>query len=220
MSNYIFGNNSLARLLYWFLEDDEQIVDAFLLNETYVLQAQSPIDGVPLKAAEDILEQYNPSEDRVFVTIGYADMNRTRDLVFRWLNKRGVVPSTFIHKSASISPRSDIGEGCLIMENVTIQGGSKLGRGNILWNGSNISHDARIGDFNYFSPGLTMAGRVIVGNCCFFGANATIKNDLSIGNTCLIGAGSYASKSLPNSSVLVPPRSTVLEKKSYEIQLI
>jgi acetyltransferase-like isoleucine patch superfamily enzyme len=54
---------------------------------------------------------------------------------------------------------------------------------------------------------------------CFIGLNSTIGNGVTIAKENLIGAGSVVIKNTLDEAVIVPARSTLLNKKSSEIKL-
>ena len=210
---YLFGSNSIARLLLYYLQQEGAEVAGFALNKDYI----NPNLDLPLPvfAIEEIIANQNPEDYEVYVTIGEAGMNAVRGKVLHYLKEHKVHIGTFIHKTATVAQNASIGEGCIIMENCVIQPFVRLGMGNILWDSVTISHDSVVGDCNIFTAGATLCGCVTIGNRCFIGANATVKNAVTVADRCLIGAGAYLYTDLPNEgSVFVPQRGIILEKTS------
>jgi sugar O-acyltransferase (sialic acid O-acetyltransferase NeuD family) len=217
---YIFGTNALALLLYHYIMTEGGNIDGFVLNKKYIADKSGEELPQDLYAIEDVIENHGTENVGVFVPVGYTHMNETRRSVFLWLKEHKVEILSYIHPSATIATNATIGEGCVILEHVIIQPFSKLGDGNILWNGTNISHHSFIGNYNWFAPSVTLSGRVKVYDKCFFGSGSVCKNDIEIHNKVLVGAGAYVYKSLPDSSVFVPQRGTILEKTSDEVVLL
>ena len=217
---YIFGTNALALLLYHYITTDGGNIDGFVLNKKYIFDKS--VENLPqnLYAIEDVIKSYGTENIGVFVPVGYAHMNETRRSVFLWLKENKVEILSYIHSSAVIASNATIGEGCVILEHVTVQPFTKLGDGNILWNGTNISHHSYIGNYNWFAPSVTLSGRVKVYDNCFFGSGSVCKNDIEIHNRVLVGAGAYVYKSLLDNSVFVPQRGIILEKTSDAVVLV
>ena len=130
-------------------------------------------------------------------------MNRIREKVFSFLKNNNIEILTYIHPTCNIAKNVVMGEGNILLENITIQPFSKIGDGNILWSNVLIGHDSIIGSFNHFSASVITGGRIIIGNRNFIGINSTLKNDVEIANEVFIGAGTYVSSSLQNGDVYV-----------------
>lgn len=210
---YLFGSNSIARLLLHYLQQEGADVAGFTLNRAYITpELNLPL---PVFAIEDIIANQNPEDYEVYVTIGEAGMNAVREKVLHYLKENNVHIGTFVHKSAEIAQSAELGDGCIIMEHCVIQPFVRLGAGNILWSNVTVSHDSTVGNCNIFTPGATICGRVTIGNRCFIGANATVKNRVTVADRCLIGAGAYLHEDLcDDGSAFVPQRGIVLEKPS------
>ena len=213
MKKYIFGNNALADILFEYLKKDGVEVEGFCLNKEYISNPEDKFFSI-----EELIEKEGNGIG-IYLAIGYKKMNTIREKVFGWLKTKNVNILSYVHKTAVISEDVCIGEGNIILENVVVQPFVNIGNSNIFWEGCVISHHSNVGSFNYFSPSVAMAGRVSVSNNCFFGINSTIKNDVVIDDKALIGAGSYVSKNIYKSQVIVPSKSNVLSIKSDDIDL-
>jgi acetyltransferase-like isoleucine patch superfamily enzyme len=129
------------------------------------------------------------------------------------MRRKGYGFYSFIHPSVNWYGDS-IGEGNIILENVTFCLNSKLGNFNIFFNNCALAHDTSIGDFNHFGPCIALSGHVRIGNHCFFGTNSTLRNDINVADYTLVGAGTYVNKSTQPYSVIVPAGSSILNDKS------
>lgn len=215
---YIFGNNSLAEILEYYLKERGVSVAGYTLNEEYIGVKRKQSEK--LVAIEKLLEQYSPAELEVYVTIAYKNMNQPRKKVFAFLKDKGITIGSYIHSSAVVASNAALGEGNIVLEGATIQPYVQLGDGNIIWNGVNISHHSVIGDFNYFAPGAVILGRTGIGSLNFLGANCTVSNDIHISEKCILGAGAYVSQDMQSEQVYVPCRGEVLKKSSNCIELV
>jgi sugar O-acyltransferase (sialic acid O-acetyltransferase NeuD family) len=216
---YIFGNNPLAELLHFYLTSQGMNVTGFVLNEQYINSNKYNLPA-GLFSLEQVIATHAPEELGVYVTVAYAKMNRIRESIFQQLQVKKISIMSFIHPSCIIADNAKIGCGNIFLENAVIQPFSTIGDGNIFWEGTLISHHCKVGNYNYFSPGVAMSGIVRVENRCFFGSNVTVRNNVEIGNEVMVGAGAYVWKSFNEGSVIVPPRSIELEKRSMEMVLV
>src|ERR1044072_9357830 len=98
------------------------------------------------------------ADDRFVISIGN---NRIRKAVAEKLN--GVQFVSAVHPSAIISPRGTIGEGTVVMSNVSVNALRKIGRPVILNTNCSIDHDCVTDDFVHISPNAALAGNVKVG---------------------------------------------------------
>lgn len=214
---YIFGMNSLAEMLQFYLSESGICVEGFTLNREFISGELKQAEKIT--AIEDLLEQYPPQELNIYITIAYTKMNQVRKSVFSFLKEKGITVCSYIHPTAVIAQNAVLGEGNIILERVVVQPFAELGDGNILWSNVNISHHDKIGDFNYFAPGAVIAGRVEIGSENFFGANCTVKNDIYVHKRCLIGAGAYLNQSLQEEQVFVPNKGMLLGISSKKVVL-
>lgn len=163
---YIWGNNSLAELLYYYLTSQGEIVDGFVLNERYVNENNYPLPN-KLLPIEEVIIKHGPENINVYITVAYSKMNRTRQTIYQWLEEKQIDICSYIHPSCVIAKNTVIGRGNILLENVIIQPFVRIGNGNIIWNGSLVSHHCIIGDFNYLAPGVALSGRVGIEDRCF-----------------------------------------------------
>ena len=213
---FIFGNNSLAELLYYYLTSQGQTIDGFVVNEKYVLTNRYNLPN-KLISIESAILQFGSENVNVYVTIGYSNMNSIRESIYEWLLNININILSYMHPTCNIASNTKMGIGNIFLENTVIQPFSCIGNVNIFWEGSLLSHHCEVGNFNYFSPGAVVSGRVNIGNRCFLGSNCTVKNDITIKDEVLIGAGAYAHESLHAGCVFVPQRGVKLEKSSLQI---
>ena len=95
----------------------------------------------------------------------------------------------------------------------------KIGDNNVLWSGNHIGHDVVIGDNVYITSHVVISGFTRIENNCFLGVNSTYRDDITISKYSLIGASASVMKSTNEYDVVMPARSTVLSKKSTDINI-
>ena len=211
--SFIFGCTSLGRVLFHYLSKEGRAPNAFVVDDAY--RKADSFFGLPLIPSSALREACPPEEYEAYVAIGYTNMNAVREKTMRGLRSEGYELPNFIHSSV-IREFESIGVGNLVFPGVILDAFTQLGDGNVLYPGGMVSHDTIIGSYNFFAPRAALAGDVAVGNRCFFGLNCTVKNEVRIEDRCLIGAGAYVNRSLAPGSVLVPPRSVLLDRDSEE----
>lgn len=118
-----------------------------------------------------------------------------------------------IHPHSTISIRSSIGEGTVVMGNAIINSGVTIGKHAIINTSASIDHDCVIEDFVHISPNATLSGNVTVGEGSWIGAGATIINGITIGRWCTIGAGSVIIHDIPDRVTVVGNPGKIIKLK-------
>jgi sugar O-acyltransferase (sialic acid O-acetyltransferase NeuD family) len=137
------------------------------------------------------------SNERVIISIGN---NGNRRKVALRLN----VPfATAVHPSASISKRSTVGEGSVVMAGVSINAGVRIGEHVILNTNCSVDHDCELGNFVHVSPNVALAGNVKVGEGTHLGIGSCVIQGIIIGKWATIGAGTVVITDVPDNAVIV-----------------
>src|SRR5690606_22439192 len=68
-----------------------------------------------------------------------------------------------IHPQTNVSPRSNIGEGTVIMAGVTVNSEAIIGKHCIINTNASVDHDCLIEDYVHLSPNVALAGNVTIG---------------------------------------------------------
>lgn len=132
-------------------------------------------------------------EDQVIVAIGH---NATREAIQRKFLAAGVNITTIIDASAVVSEYSELGIGCFVAPNATINIDSKLGDGVIINTAASIDHDNVIESFVHVAPGCHLAGAVTVKHGAFIGIGCSVVPSVEIGKDAVIGAGAVVIKNI------------------------
>jgi len=138
------------------------------------------------------------ADDEFIISIG---SNRIRKIVVQKLS--GVKFTNAIHPSAIISPRSSIGQGTVVMANVSVNVHSTIGEHVILNTNCSIDHDCVVGNYVHISPNVALAGDVQVGEGTQIGIGASVKQCIRIGKWVMIGAGAVIIRDVPDYAVVV-----------------
>ena len=108
-----------------------------------------------------------------------------------------------IHRTATISSWSSIGDGTVVMAKSVINACTTIGEHCIINSGAVIEHDCKLGDFVHVSPNASLAGGVIVGEGTHIGIGASVLPEINIGKWTTIGAGAVVIKDVPDGAVIV-----------------
>lgn len=107
------------------------------------------------------------------------------------------------HPRTSISNRSSIDEGTVVMAGVTINCEVKIGKHCIINTNASIDHDSVINDYVHISPNVALAGNVEIGEGSHIGIGACIIQGVKIGKWCTIGAGAVIIRDIPDGVTVV-----------------
>lgn len=214
---FIFGCSSLGEMLFYHLKNEGHMPEAFVLDDAYCNCDQ--FCGIPLIPYSKISKLLPAVDYEAYVAIGYSEMNEVRKNVTERLLAGGYSLPNYIHPSV-INDSTAIGTGNLIFAGSIIDLYTEIGNSNIFYPGVMVSHDVKIGDYNFFASRSVLAGNIIIENQCFLGLNCSVKNSVKIGNNCLVGASAYVSRNLKDNSVLLPPKSVLLEKENGSKEMI
>ena len=158
----------------------------------------------------DFPEAFDRLEDLVIVSIGN---NLTRKEI---VTSNSYNYCRAIHPNTSVSPRSIIGNGSVLMAGVSINTGVKIGAHSIINTNASIDHDCFIEDYVHISPNAALAGNVNIGEGTHIGIGACIIQGIKIGKWATIGAGSVIINDIPDNAVVVGnPGKLIKYNKQY-----
>lgn len=208
----MFGLGDFADVVSYVIENKMgEHIQAYTLNECYVSQRE--VKGKEVVPFEHLQEIYSPEDYCIVLGFIGKKMFDQRSAVFSQIKEKGYELPNIIHTKAAIDSEN-IGEGNIILQNVSIEHHCKIGSGNIIWPNVVMPHHNIVGDFNNLAPSVSFSGYSSVGDHCFIGNNTCINNHVHIHSYAYIGAGAYVAKNVEKNRVLVPNRSYYLENKT------
>lgn len=205
---YIFGAGETGLLVRHYFQLSGRSVQGFLVDTERPLAS---VDGLPVLAWEQFVQETSPHDAEVFVAISYQSMNKLRRSKFQKVRDAGFTMPTYVHPSANIASDVLLGENCLVLENCVVQMGGCLGDNVHVWSGSHVGHGATVGSHAFISSQVVLAGHSTIGAESFLGANSSVREAVVLGESCLVGIGAVALRSLPD-------RSNVVHTGSLEIK--
>ncbi len=218
VKNLILGGTAIARILRYQMEDAGLIVDGYCMSEEYQRKKQiESFDERQIFAFERLNEIFGKGCFRVFLAVGYSDMNDGREALFHECEKYEYEIGTFVYPSVT-TDTVRIGIGNIILKGSFLGAFSTIGNGNIIW-GASTAHDGSLGDFNYLT-GCMIGGETCIGNHCFIGQQAVTREGIRIGSYCLIGQGAVLNKSIADNMVVMPPKQRIISASTENMNLL
>jgi len=172
---YLYGASGHAKVIIEILESQGIQVHGLFDDDP---NKQSLLDYPVLQFNQSIL-----GNQELVIAIGD---NRLRQ---DFANKIKAKYGQAIHPTATISKRSSIGEGTVVMGHAIINSHTQIGKHCIINTSASIDHDCVIEDYCHISPNATITGNVTIGEGSWIGAGAVIIPGVKIGKWCVVGAG-------------------------------
>lgn len=210
----IVGKGSNARRIKFYLDhySDRDAV-AFSVNRSYMEKENESYCGCPVVPFETIEKSYPPDQFDAILGVGYGEMNRQREKMFRLCKEKGYTIASFIHPSADVSKGVKIGEGVFINHLAIIEPFVSIGDGNVINHACAIGHDSICGDFNFLAGGAYLAGEVTMGSHCFVGLRGIIHNAIKVADYTFVGAGAFVTEDTMPYDVITAPKSNTMVRK-------
>lgn len=198
----LFGNGKIAEVVHEYLaRDSEHEVVAFTCDQAFI--GGPHYRGLPLLPFETIEKHYPPGDYRMFIAVGYHELNRLRARIYESAKSKGYRLISYVSSRSWPGRELATGDNCLILDGVSVQPGAHIGNNVALWSGVIIGHHASIGDHCWLASGTAVGGGTGIEPYCFTGLNATVGHEITVGASSLLGGGSLVTKTLPPESVLV-----------------
>jgi sugar O-acyltransferase (sialic acid O-acetyltransferase NeuD family) len=198
----IFGEGKIAKEAYFYLTNDSRHeIVAFTVDENFI--TKNEMFDLPIIPFGQIQNKYPPDKFKVFVALGYQNLNKLRATKYYEAKEKGYELISYISSRACNFGDVEIGDNCFILENAVIQPQSKIGCNVFIWSGNHIGHHSSIEDHCYISGQVVISGNTTIGPYCFIGVNATIGHEITIGGESLIGAGSLITTNVEEKSVFI-----------------
>ena len=198
----IFGAGKIADEAYFYLTNDSpHEVVAFTVDEEHLHVSEKL--GLPVVAFADVVREFPPVDFKMFVAVGYQDLNKFRARKYEEAKAKGYELISYVSSRASNVGNVEIGDNCFVLEFVTIQPCSKVGNNVFLWSGNHVGHHASVGDHCYIAGQVVISGNTKVEPYCFIGVGAMLGHEITIGRESFIGAGSLITKNVEPASVYI-----------------
>lgn len=211
----LFGNGKIAEvLLFYFQNHSNYEVVACTVDSEFV--KEQIWQDLPLISFDEIEKKYSPESHKMFVALGYQDLNGLRKQKYYEAKDKGYELISYVHPDSGLPEDCKFGDNCFIMQNSLIHPHVKLGKNVFVWSGAMIGHHSKIGDHCWITSCAKLASDVFIGNNSFVGINATISENVNIGRNCLLGANSFITKCTDENEVYLEERSKRFRLESHQ----
>ena len=176
MRKVLVGNGGHARevMAQMGLKLDRFVDDQYVDDETFPISDLDP--------------------EKHAVMIAVADSKDRFDIAKRL--PKGIQFFTFVHPTALIMDKVEIGEGSFIGAYSILTTNIKIGSHAILNRGNHIGHDCKIGTYFSAMPGAIVSGNVTIHDLVYMGNNSSIREKLSVHSLTTIGMNSAVVKNI------------------------
>ena len=200
----IFGAGKIADEAYFYLTNDSphQVI-AFTVDGEHLSVSEKL--GLPVVAFEQVEREYPPGDFKMFVAVGYQDLNKFRAGKYQEAKAKGYELISYISSRASNVAGIEVGDNCFVLEFAVLQPCARIGNDVFIWSGNHIGHHASVGDHCYIAGNVVISGSTNIEPHCFIGVSATIGHEVTIGSESFIGAGSLITKNVEPKSVYITP---------------
>jgi len=211
----LFGTGKIAEvLLYFFRHHSEYEVAACTVDREFLRGEEW--EGLPAVPFEEVEQLYPPDRYRMFVALGYQELNALRARKCAEAESKGYKLVSYIHPHSGLPQDCVYGDNCFIMNHVMIHPRVRLGKGVFVWSGAMIGHHSTIGDNCWLTSCANISGVVTVGKNCFFAVNATVAHNVVIGEECFLGANALVTKCTEDRQVFLAENTKPFRLSSHQ----
>ena len=212
----IFGTGQIAEeVTNYFNNDSDYKVEGFTIDDRFYKKKY--FMNKPVIPFSKIKSKFSPKFFKLFVAIGYTDLNQVRYRKYLEIKKKGYQLASYVSSRASLFGKQKIKENCMILENTTIQTTANIGKNVFIWSNNLIGHHVKIKDNTYIAGNSVIAGSSVLGEFSFMGVNSTIPHGVKIGKNCFIGANTYINKNISKNTISISEGSKTLKYKDIAI---
>lgn len=198
----LFGNGRGADVAYRFLtKDTEHEIVGFTVDEKYIKSRE--LRGLPLVPFEDVQKHYPPEDFRLFILLGYQQMNGLRQTKYEAAKAKGYTLESYVASDIFRVEPIVVGENCFILDNQSISLDVTFGNNVVAWSSNHVGDMSTIGDHAWLASHVTIAASVKVENNVFLGVGATVATNVTLGAGSFVGAQALASNDVAPNTVHV-----------------
>jgi sugar O-acyltransferase (sialic acid O-acetyltransferase NeuD family) len=194
------GNAVTAEILLAYLNKDQRYqVAGLTVDDEFV--ASGVVDSMQTTPMSQLRATFPPDDYRILMAVGYGDLNRIRESLFRRLKEMGYAVETYVHPQAHVHTENPLGEGSIVLPGAVVEPHAAVGANTMVWCNVVLAHHCQVGDHCWLAGGAVVAGQASIGDNSFVGVNATIVNKVSVAARNVIGASALITRDTKPSTV-------------------
>ena len=198
----LFGTGRGADVAYRFLtKDTNHEIVGFTVDEKYMKSRE--LKGLPLVPFEEVERHYPPEDFRLYILLGYQQMNGLRQRKYEIAKGKGYTLESYVASGIFQVEPIVVGENCFILDNQSISLDVTIGNNVVAWSSNHIGDLSTIKDHAWLASHVTIAASVTVEENVFLGVGATVATNVTLGAGSFIGANALASNDVAPNSVHV-----------------
>lgn len=180
----IVGAGGHAKVIADILLQNGEYEIAGLIDKT----AKEGFWGIPVLGDDDYLaELYRTEKIRyAFVALGNGKL---REKISQHILDIGYQLINAISHHAVLSPTCKVGLGVAVMPGAVINAEAEIGNGCIVNTNASVDHEVKVGEYSHIAPGCAISGCVQIGRHCLIGTGSRIIDKIRIGDYVTVGAG-------------------------------
>ncbi len=208
----VFGSSGHAKSISEILENLNYEIVGFI--NSYLPKGKKVLNYSTI-GNEEVLIDCEKKFGTNQIVVGIGDiMDRVKVVErIKKINPKIVFP-TIISPYATVSKKTNLGEGTVIFSNSFINVECEIGDFCVINSGSVIEHTTQICNFCTISPAVNIGGDVRIKEYTFIGSSSTVVQKIKIGEHVVIGAGAVVTRDIPN-NVLAVGIPAMVKKENY-----
>lgn len=209
----LFGTGAVASVVRNILDHESPYrVVALTVDRAHIAtDADWDLEIVPF---DEIATRYPPSENGMFVAIGYSQMNGVRAARCEQARELGYELVSHVSERTSTWPGFTARPNTIVMEDCTVGPGAQIGEDCIVWPRCYVGHGTTVGDHCYVAANSSISGFSSIGSRSVIGSAAVVRDGIAVGEACVIGVGAVLTTDLEAHSVIAAPVPRLLPGRS------
>lgn len=193
------GNAVTAEILNSYLcSDNRYEVAGLTVDDEHI--DKGGIEGITTVGLSRLQATFPADEFSVVMAVGYNDLNRVRESIFKRLKDMGYTIEAYVHPDARVYTDHPPGEGCVILPSAVVEPHARVGANTMIWCNVTIAHHSHVDENCWVAAGTVLSGQARVLRNSFVGVNATVVNEITVSEYNIIGAGALITRDTrPNS---------------------
>lgn len=210
----IFGIGKTATVVAEYLITSGFNIAAYTVEQQFIISQQ--FKNKPIVDFDKLALLYPAAEFDIIIALGYQDMNQQRERIFNECKLKGYKIASYLHPSVTYFNKNQIGEGSIILDNVTIQPDAAIGNNSYIWSGAVIAHGSKVMDNCWLAAGCIVAGDVTIKNNAFLGVNCTIGHNVTLGESTFVGASTLVAKDTNSDTAIISAEGEKIRLNSHQ----